>query len=290
MLTQRVRPHEPLLRCPGPMRLTFYLDEYNPDLALDYFVVAGVLIRDHSHSERALREFEALAQCDPRFNRKAARWEPAQLEKLADLLLSCELLPVAWFVRVDDLLCDLLRTHARAHRKPSSGKRRFGGGQWLIGQVLAQTMIMGCVHWVLNLGRIDGLSVVMDRGNLRPEQKDAIKHVVAEFTGPECFAEIERSRDMRAFGIVNAAMLPRLRGRCAWTAPQLRFEGSGILLRVADGYTALVSRFLNGDEGSKEVMNRLDGSYACRHRTWNAPFLYNDGTVFVLGFLDKNKA
>ena len=95
----------------GPVGVTLYLDEYNPDLAIerDVFVMGGVVVRSGVHRDRAATAFGSLAADDPRFAGKARKWEAAQFDTFATYLLGQEILPVATWVALDVPLLAALR-------------------------------------------------------------------------------------------------------------------------------------------------------------------------------------
>lgn len=82
-----------------PVGVALYLDEFNPDLAVERkaFVMGGVVVRAGAHETRAAAAVESLAADDSRFARKARKWAPDQFDAFARYLLGQEVLPVAWW-------------------------------------------------------------------------------------------------------------------------------------------------------------------------------------------------
>jgi len=262
--------------------ITLFLDEYNPDLAVErgVFVMGGVAVRSGAHESRAAGDFKSLAARDPRFARKGRKWDPDQFDLFVEYLLGQQLLPVAWRIVLDADLLDGIRARAESlpEARVAAGvtpmpDRMIQPMQWVLFHGVTQTLGSASVAWILRHGRLETLDVVVHRGNFKPWQQQTLREVVARWSGPYAIDAIRR-REAR----IPDGYLAELRALACWPAPALRVQKSGPMLAVADVYTSLQARSLAGEAEAKAAVELLRVYYRCRDDGLDATFLCKDGT------------
>lgn len=254
--------------------VTLFLDEYNPDLAVErgVFVMAGVLVRSGAHQTRAAGDFSSLAAGDARFDRKARKWEAEQFGVFAEYLLGHEVLPVAWRIALNPPLVAEIRRCVAAGFPPRRD-RAMRPTQWILCHGVTQTLASASVAWLLRNGQVTSLDVVIDRGNFAIWQQETLADVVGLWSGPYAIEAVRRrTPDM------PDDYLAELHGLGVWRAPSLQVEARGPMLAVADAYTSLVARALAGEVRARSALESLRASYRYRHSGLDAHFLCKDGT------------
>ena len=268
---------DPMAGCTKPNLLSLFLDDYGPGMEKDHVIAAGVAVKGELAIETAADEYRALEHRYERFATKDRRWGPDEYSAFCEYVLRQNMMPIAGVVRLTD---QIRAASAAEHYFPPGASRRTRPFQSLWFILLTRVMANVVSTCVPFLGPVENFHITVDHGNIRPEQEQCYRDVVADWTG----AKSRNLVDETLSGLASRDVA-KFREFCLWGKPELRFVERHPLLFVADAMVVLASHAARGVDAASAAIETMNDTYQYRHPGFYRRSVSLDMTESVLSRL-----